>query len=375
VLIAPQIAGELPKLDKYYRDLVDVLQAIGFDTGIQGQSGAKVSDHLAIYLVNRLTQDNGDLAVIAAAVIGTIGRRAARAERKKSTLLLILGPDDRPAVEIDLPGNPEHAVIARPISHPRLVGPDGQYIGRPSDDLDDDAGSEFMVPVRYAAWNDETHAVIDPEDAARYCVALDEMRIRLENIAPLLTQEWITQADVELSALHVRKVLELIVMSSLAANRRAIAAIASAFASKDVSEVRKLARQVNSLYWPQPVRLERAGVGVVSDEPLEGALREEDWGKAYGYVSNLLHVSNPYNKPFDLAHAPEKVIQIRNELVTLLDHHVIYLADQNYMLDAVLKARGKAAVQVLAATKEFRSSYKAREGAIQESGTCDAEPR
>lgn len=350
VIIAPQVVGELPKLDEYYRDLVDALKTIGFDVGMQGQSGDKVADHVAVYLMNRLTRDNGDLAVVAAAVAGTIGRRSARAARQNSALVLIFGPDDRPAVEIDLPGAPERPVTARPVSYPRLVGPDGRHLA--SDDSDGEAGGQPMTSVRYVALSEEAHDAIDPDDGARYCVALSEMRVRLESIGQLLTQETITHFDTDLSALHVRKVLELIVMSSLAANRREIAAIASAFASKDVGEVRKLARRVNPLYWPQPVRLKRAGMSVISDEPLEGALREEDWGRAYGYVSGLLHVRNPYDKPLDRTRAPEALVQLRNELVRLLDYHVVHLIDRQYLLGGMLKANGESAVQILAVREE-----------------------
>jgi hypothetical protein len=95
------------------------------------------------------------------------------------------------------------------------------------------------------------------------------------------------------------------------------------------------------------VRFKGAGLPVISDEPLDGALREDDWGRAYGCVSGLLHVSNPYDQPADVGQMPRQLARLNNELVKLLDYHTLQVSDRDYLLGGMLNASGKATVKIL----------------------------
>ncbi len=84
--------------------------------------------------------------------------------------------------------------------------------------------------------------------------------------------------QIESAAMHIRKILEPIVFGSLVTNRREVEAVAKAFHKADVEDARKLARRVNSHYWPTPLA-PYEGVAlpeIAQHRPLEGVeyLRE-----------------------------------------------------------------------------------------------------
>jgi hypothetical protein len=153
----------------------------------------------------------------------------------------------------------------------------------------------------------------------------------------------------ELAALHVRKVLELAIFESFVANRAAVEPIASALHKKDVDAARKLAKRANSAYWPQPVRQVPVGKGEFQLEDLqEGFLRENEWGKAYGSVSELLHAPNPYDdQPLDVAQSWALLRDLLSKIILLLNHHKVILVDAEVMLVAqVLTTAGDVQVAV-----------------------------
>ena len=126
------------------------------------------------------------------------------------------------------------------------------------------------------------------EDRRLYEQVLLEIRWRV-NEGLTNSRPPITRAKLEYAALHLRVILELIVFGSFVNNRRAIEALSSAFANKDVDEARKLARRVNPRYWPQGLTNCNEPEATRPDQ-----LLETDWGRAFGFASDLLHARNPF---------------------------------------------------------------------------------
>src|SRR2546421_11407314 len=92
--------------------------------------------------------------------------------------------------------------------------------------------------------------------------------------------------------------LEHLVLSTLVAIRPGTAAVIEAFAKKNAGEARALVKRMNPKYWPIPFDKQAPhspeDVMWTMTEPVEPYLREEEWSRAYGYCSSLLHAPNPY---------------------------------------------------------------------------------
>ena len=181
---------------------------------------------------------------------------------------------------------------------------------------------------------------IDPvvlEARDRYERLLCDVRDRTD-LAVSLLRDPASEEDLERAALHLRIVLELIVLSSLVTRQADFELVAGALDKKDAGEARKLAKAANAKYWPEPAdqRVDAAHEFTLLAAP-EGWLRESDWGRQYGYVSSLLHAKNPFDSRWDGEKVQEKLWLLVDGLVSLLDHHVIELPGGEYLFIASMK--------------------------------------
>jgi hypothetical protein len=141
---------------------------------------------------------------------------------------------------------------------------------------------------------------------------------------------------VEYTALQLRKVLELIVMASLVTNRVAIEGISQALARADTDQARRLARKANAYYWPKATEVKNDGsLGPVPDDEV---LSEEEWGRAFGRASDLLHADNPYAPPVDILAEHVALAEIERRLTGLLAQHVMLLAGADHLLMGQISA-------------------------------------
>jgi hypothetical protein len=108
------VAGELPELGEDYRDLIDALEASALVVEVlepppRSEGLRFASADIAVYLLDRIV--DGTLDVIMAGIVGTIGRRLARARRRHTTHVIIFGPDKMPLRRIEMPAEPDEDVI------------------------------------------------------------------------------------------------------------------------------------------------------------------------------------------------------------------------------------------------------------------------
>jgi hypothetical protein len=202
---------------------------------------------------------------------------------------------------------------------------------------------------------------IQEEDRLRYENILREIRGRTEFATSLLqiannsrplgaTLGLPAVLQIESAAVHIRKILELIVFGSLVTNRREVESVARAFREADVDDARKLAKRVNSNYWPTPLApFEPVALPEIARQrPLEGAeyLREADWGRAYGDSSAVLHAANPYAPTRDMETVLDALRNWTKKIIALLNHHQVTLVDRNYLLACVMRGSETGDVQV-----------------------------
>lgn len=162
-------------------------------------------------------------------------------------------------------------------------------------------------------------------DMDSYQAVLTEIGARLETADRYLTGTG-TMFDAESAATQLRIVLELIVTGSLVANREAIAKVSSVLKIKDAAEARRTVRAVNPDYWPKPIARRQAGERhfemLAVDDPV---LTEEDWGREFGFVSDLLHARTPHEPPRGLQADAERLQDLSNRIKALLKEHWITL--------------------------------------------------
>jgi hypothetical protein len=164
-----------------------------------------------------------------------------------------------------------------------------------------------------------------PSDLERYETVLRQLGERLRLVRQLLDQP-VTQ--LEWIAVELRIALELIVLGSLVTNRSAISTVSSVFKIKDVAEARRLVRDVNPEYWPTPLESGRQDEqGAQTAQRFEGDfLRENEWGREYGFLSDLVHAQHPYTAPRDLTSVTERLSALFYRIAILLRQHLIVLA-------------------------------------------------
>jgi hypothetical protein len=183
------------------------------------------------------------------------------------------------------------------------------------------------------AMADEGDHVISPEDDELYRRVLDEIYKRIEHARTRLPSAHM-RPEIESCALQIRIAIELIVMGSLVTNRDAIESIDLALSSKkSASEAAKTARAANPDYWPKATTPYKApGQPTIDLRPVEGALSEESWEREWGKLSAFLHARNPFKEHLSLSDARELVDRVTRELILLMNHHVVHLADRDGML-------------------------------------------
>jgi len=171
----------------------------------------------------------------------------------------------------------------------------------------------------------------------RYPDVLQEIGVRLEQARSLLAKSPGKDASavipLEQVALHLRIVLELVVLGSLVTHREYAEAITQELHKKNVDQARKLIRQVNPHYWPVPVITQLDPTGIRSARAIpSGYLKEDEWGRAYGVVSDLLHARNPFRQRSDFKSLRRELSKLRERLRRLLDEHEIHFVDENRLV-------------------------------------------
>lgn len=158
-------------------------------------------------------------------------------------------------------------------------------------------------------------------------------------------------ADVELCYLQLRKILELIALSSLCANREKYQEVKAAFRKEwNASDILKKIRRFNPEFYPRPSRqvLDPETGKFVRLVAIEtGYLEESDFPETYGKCGSFLHANNPYAER--KAHGDEnreELVQTLLKIKTLLNHHTIQLVDEKQQLWVVMAAKSDGRVHV-----------------------------
>ena len=187
----------------------------------------------------------------------------------------------------------------------------------------------------------------------KYADCMEEIKKRSEVIRGFLNGKCHTvylQTTVECICLQVRKILELIALASLVANKEEYEKVRRGFAADwHAKRIMSTLEKINPHFYPVPTKqvLDVSGVKVVKTELITSDfLTKDDFQEVYDMCSNLLHAENPFsiqNKADDvLKRLPSWLEKIR----VLLNHHQIQLADEDQQLWVLMQSKTDGNVQV-----------------------------
>ncbi|MFF1828971.1 hypothetical protein [Paenarthrobacter sp. NPDC058040] len=166
-------------------------------------------------------------------------------------------------------------------------------------------------------------------DGELYADQMERIKARIDAALEFLQQPPV-YASVESGLLQLRLALEMVALSSLVTNRKAVEAVSTAFAKKEHNDALKLVRQLNPEFWPVPFTRIPNDTG----EPIEmraltsGYLTEDEYLPTWGRLSAWLHASNPYQSMPEPSEGAAFGLQVADKLIALLNQHYLYLLER-----------------------------------------------
>lgn len=170
-------------------------------------------------------------------------------------------------------------------------------------------------------------------DAKIYCQYMEEIKQRISVIRNFISN--INNVsfgndffNYEFVCIHLRKILELIVFSTLAANKEEYSRIYEDYARKwNTKKLLSSIGKINPEFYPKPVKLGHVDAnGVKHFENIKsGYLRKNDWEKLYDLCSKVLHVWNPYEKNERHLNFESTVIEWVENIQSLLGMHYVQI--------------------------------------------------
>lgn len=150
--------------------------------------------------------------------------------------------------------------------------------------------------------------------------------------------------DVELLCLQFRKILEIIALGSLVANRKLYERARAKFENDWCApRIFAVLEKVNPDFYPIPgqQRLDtETGKPVELEKYPYQYLTKDDFFVVYNACSNMLHAQSPYDTvPIDLQWYRAQFLEWREKIIALLSHHQIQLPDDNQQWWVIMQAQ------------------------------------
>lgn len=177
-------------------------------------------------------------------------------------------------------------------------------------------------------------------DIVKYCDLVEEVKKRMVVIDAFISgisHAVYKPTTVESVCLQLRKILELIAMASLVANKEAFSRVYVEFSKYWNAEylLKDIAR-VNPDFYPHPIvenKSAQDGISSEWQERMPDYLSKEDFIKLYKKCGAIMHAGNPYGSRVDYKYYEGNIPSWRQKIINLLNSHTIrLLGDQNIYL-------------------------------------------
>jgi len=174
--------------------------------------------------------------------------------------------------------------------------------------------------------------MMQESDVQQYCALMEEVKLRVAAVDALMDKPGsvgFRAVAVESIYLQLRKILELIALGSLVANKEAFSKAYARFANYwNADRLLKDMARVNPDFYPKPMlELPSASPAVKRElvDRQQDYLTTSELVQLYNRCADVLHARNPYKKPLDLPGLETGAQQWREKVVNLLNTHAIHL--------------------------------------------------
>ena len=188
---------------------------------------------------------------------------------------------------------------------------------------------------------------------SQYADCMEEVKKRTTVVDGFLTGKChalYVQTTAESIGLQIRKILELIALASLVANRSEYQKYRKNFRRDwNGKRIIQTLEQANPHFYPQPSKqvVNRVTGKVESLEAVKsGFLAKAEFVKLYDICGGILHADNPFSPRRDAQLFLESVPTWMRKIMHLLNHHQIQLADGNQQIWVLMKAESDGKVHV-----------------------------
>jgi len=179
---------------------------------------------------------------------------------------------------------------------------------------------------------------------------MEEIKRRITVIQLFLTKKCTTsyaETNFETMCLQIRKILELIALGSLVANKNEFTKFNDKFEKLwNAREILRDIKKVNPDFYPKPVnetKSEDPQIGFHLDKVISGYLTEKKFLKIYEKCGGIMHAANPFKNKFDYNYYKINIPFWVTEITTLLNIHLITLVNSReiYIVKMNVKTDGK----------------------------------
>lgn len=149
--------------------------------------------------------------------------------------------------------------------------------------------------------------------------------------------------NIEFMCLQIRKILELIALGSLVANKEEYAQQHAKFSEHwRAKAILDSIEKINPNFYPSPGRqiIEPSTRKVIEVVALEkGFLTRQEFPDVYDQCSKAIHAANPFGTAIDYKALESSIPVWMKKIKKLLNHHQIQLLNEMQMLWVLMQAR------------------------------------
>lgn len=179
-------------------------------------------------------------------------------------------------------------------------------------------------------------------DITRYCDQMELIKKRIEVILFFEQRKGgslYAASTIESAYLQFRKILELIAMGSLIANKEIYSQEHTNFSRHwNARRILESLERLNPDFYPKPILEEKGGAKLIDKE--NGFLTRDDFETLYNRYGALMHTDNPYGDQSDYGDYLAQIPKWRELITGLLNNHKIHLlGDPNMYVIHLQEAR------------------------------------
>lgn len=187
----------------------------------------------------------------------------------------------------------------------------------------------------------------------KYIACMEEIKKRTNVVMGFVRGEINSKyiiTTAESAALQIRKILELIALSSLVANHEQYSTQRANFRKDwNAKRILETLARVNPKFYPVPTKQVRISEGRYNTPKIKsGYLTQKDFIELYGQCSAMLHSTNPFSEQDIDARMflSKKAPDWMNKIIVLLNHHHVFPVDDSRMYIVLMQAENDGKVHM-----------------------------